>query len=126
MGSYLLDEPPMWDCVKSLSQVQVEDIDRLAPLNPIAPFFDCLEQLCGARPSRPEAVLGVAEEVLGLEMCHQSVSDYSFQNLAWHGGQTYWPVVAWVILLALLVDWHYVGKLPVSPPMSLDSLQSAL
>ena len=50
---------------------------------------------------------------LFLHLLDDGLQDKLLHHLSWDGGGADWPVVPWVLLLALFEDWSDIGLSPV-------------
>ena len=58
-------------------------------------------------------MLTTRDNLLFLHLLGDDLQDKLLHHLSLHGGEADWPVVPWVLLLALFEDWSDIGLSPV-------------
>jgi len=54
-------------------------------------------------------MLTIPDNILFFHLLDEDLQDKLLHHLSWDGGKADWPVVPWVILLALFEDWSDIG-----------------
>ena len=103
----------MGDCVESLAEVEVDNIHGSSLIYPASHVIVESYQIGQAWFPLGESVLATPDKLLFLHLLVDDLQDNLLHQLSRDGGEAEWPVVSWVLLLALFEDWSDTGLSPV-------------
>jgi len=103
----------MGNCVKILAEVEVDNIHSSPLIYPASHAIVESYQIGQAWFPLGKFMLTTPDNLLFLHLLDDDLQDKLLHHFSWDGGEADWPVVPWVLLLALFEDWSDIGLSPV-------------
>ncbi|KAJ7427695.1 hypothetical protein WISP_04707 [Willisornis vidua] len=112
-GYQLFQQYAVGDSVKGLAEVQIDHIHNLTLIHQAGHLIIKGYQVGQTGPALPKSMLAGSEPFPILKMLCDRTQDDLLHNPARHRGQADRPVVTWINLTALFVDWGDIRQLPI-------------